>query len=378
MARHPPRFLEKPVATAAFPASLRSFMIDDRPTQADIARRAGVHRTTVSLALKGHARIPAETRARIQRAADELGYAPDPMLSSLVAYRTRKRPVAFRGTLGWLVSSAQGFNWREVPHFQDSHTGAAERARRCGFAVEEFDLNAPGLSPARLAGILRTRNITGLLLCPQRVPHLRLDFPWDEFSAVTFGYGLATPKLHTVSPAHYLAVRRIMDELRARGYRRIGLALDAAQNERTDYNNLAAYLVGEDAARQTPAVPPFHGAYTDVAALGDWIREHRPDAIVSGAYYVLDQLRELGLAAPADLGVACPCIPSADTELAGVFEDWQRLGEIAVDLLVAMLHRGERGVPDRAQRLHVEGAWNAGRTLRALPADSVLGSTGSP
>ncbi len=340
-----------------------------RATQEDVARRAGVHRTTVSLALKGHVRIPAATRERIRRIADELGYVPDPMLSSLAAYRTQKRPVTFHGTLGWLVSSARGFNWREVPHFRDSYAGAMARARRCGFKLEIFDLNEPGISSARLAGIFRARNISGLLLCPQQIPHLTLNFPWQEFSAVTFGYGLAEPKLHTVSPAHYLAVRRIMDELRSLGYRRIGLALDGAQNERTDYNNLAAYLVGEDAAHRLPAVPPFHEPYTSVAALGRWIEQHKPDAIVSGAYYVLDIIRQLGVAVPDQLGVACPCIPSPETGLAGIFEDWKYIGEIAVDVLVAMLNRGERGVPPRPQRLHVEGPWVPGRTLRQQPRD---------
>lgn len=336
-----------------------------RTTQDDVARRAGVHRTTVSLALKDHPRIPVSTRKRIRRIADQLGYAPDPMLSSLVAYRSQKRPAAFHGTLAWIVSSARGFDWRKVPHFRDSYEGALARAGRCGFKFELFDLNAAGVSPARLAGILRARNINGLLLCPQRIPKLALEFPWEHFSAVTFGYGIASPKLHTVSPAHYLAVRCIMDELRRRGYRRIGLALDAAQNAATDYNNLAAYLVGEEMAGHPPAVPPFYEPYTAVDALGGWIRRHRPDAIVSGAYYVLEMLDKLKIRVPEELGVACPCIPFPDTQLAGIFEDWKRIGEIAVDVLVAMLHRGERGVPERPQRLHVEGPWVAGGTLRA-------------
>ncbi len=354
-----------PIRTA--PKSLLFPMAQTRITHDDVARRAGVHRTTVSLALKGHPRIPAATRKRVRRIADQLGYMPDPMLSSLVAYRTQKRPATFHGTLAWLVSSARGFNWRDVPHFCDSYEGAVARGQRCGFKLEVFDLHSPGMRPGRLAGILRARNISGLLLCPQRVPHVTLDFPWDKFSAITFSYGMAKPKLHTVAPAHYLAVRRIMAELRRLGYRRIGLAFDAAHNERTDCNNLAAYLVAEDAAHRLPAVPPFLEPYTSVAAFGDWIRRHQPDAIVSGAYYVLDMLHELGIKAPDDLGVACPCIPSPDTALAGIFEDWKYIGEIAVDVLVAMINRGERGAPNRPQRLHVECPWVPGRSLRSQP-----------
>lgn len=337
-----------------------------RTTQDDVAKRAGVHRTTVSLALKGHPRIPAATRKRIRAVADELGYVPDPMLSSLVAYRTQKRPAAYRGTLGWLVSSAGGFDWKDVPHFRDSYEGALDRARHYGFELATFDLNGPGMSANRLSGILRARNISGLLLCPQRIPRATLAFPWERFAAVTFGYGVAEPRLHSISPGHYLAVRRIMDELHALGYRRIGLALDEAQNQRTDGNNLAAFLIAAGAESRALAIPPFTAPYTDVEALGAWIKRHKPEAIVSGAYYVLSMLRQLRIKAPDQLGVACPCIPSRDSGLSGVFEDWRYIGEIAVDTLIAMLNRGERGVPARPQRLHVEGPWLPGHTLRRV------------
>ena len=57
-----------------------------RVTLAAIAAQAGVHVTTVSLALRNSPRLPIATRDRIRKLADELGYAPDPMLQALVAY----------------------------------------------------------------------------------------------------------------------------------------------------------------------------------------------------------------------------------------------------------------------------------------------------
>ncbi|HEX9783767.1 MAG TPA: helix-turn-helix domain-containing protein [Opitutaceae bacterium] len=56
---------------------------------ADIARQAGVHVTTVSLALRNHPRLPECTRSRLQALAKEMGYAPDPALRALVAYRDK-------------------------------------------------------------------------------------------------------------------------------------------------------------------------------------------------------------------------------------------------------------------------------------------------
>src|SRR5262249_28014277 len=60
-----------------------------RPTQADVAQRAGVSQTTVSHVLNNTAAIsvPPETRQRILDAIAELGYVPDGTARSL---RTRK------------------------------------------------------------------------------------------------------------------------------------------------------------------------------------------------------------------------------------------------------------------------------------------------
>ena len=54
-----------------------------RVTQLDVAREAGVHRSTVSLAFRNHPSIPAETRERVMRVAKKLGYTIDPMLAAL-------------------------------------------------------------------------------------------------------------------------------------------------------------------------------------------------------------------------------------------------------------------------------------------------------
>lgn len=43
-----------------------------RVTLADIAKRAEVHVTTVSLALRNHPRLPEKTRSRIQKLAKEM------------------------------------------------------------------------------------------------------------------------------------------------------------------------------------------------------------------------------------------------------------------------------------------------------------------
>ena len=55
----------------------------------DIARAAGISHSTVSRALNDSPLVNAETKARVRRLAQELGYSPDAAARSLVSGRTR-------------------------------------------------------------------------------------------------------------------------------------------------------------------------------------------------------------------------------------------------------------------------------------------------
>ena len=60
-----------------------------KATLEDVALKAGVHRTTVSLALREHPRIPAATRMRIKAIAAKLGYRINPLVSALLGSVSR-------------------------------------------------------------------------------------------------------------------------------------------------------------------------------------------------------------------------------------------------------------------------------------------------
>lgn len=66
-----------------------------RPTLADVAARAGVSRALVSIVMRDAAGASAVTRERVRRAADEIGYRPDPRARRLRQHRTRLLGVTF-------------------------------------------------------------------------------------------------------------------------------------------------------------------------------------------------------------------------------------------------------------------------------------------
>ena len=322
-----------------------------------------MHVSTVCLALKAHPSIPLKTRAFIRRIARVIGYTPDPMLSALAAYRMQRRQVSgFQGTLAWLVNrteSADSRGWRSAPQIRRYHEGAARRAHEYGYQLETFELNGPdGLQPTRLASIFRARNIQGILLAPQPRARMVMRFPWKDFSLVTFGHSLEKPHLHTASPAHYLAMLKTMGELQRRGYRRPGFVQSATHDDRIAHQVLAAYLA-EQKLHFPEIIPPL---LADVARsprhLRDWIREYRPDVIATSDHQILRTVRN-----QRKIDTVCCGLPDRNPRLAGVVEASLHVGEVAVDFLVGLIRRGERGIPRQPHFIHVEGHWTDGLSL---------------
>lgn len=121
-----------------------------RVTAHDVAARAGVSQPTVSLVLSGNpkARVSADTRARVLRAAEELGYRPNALAQGLV----RRRSFA----LGVVVPDL------ENPFFAAVVSGAEKVAARAGYAVF---LCEAGETPAEQhLEALGARQIDGVIL----------------------------------------------------------------------------------------------------------------------------------------------------------------------------------------------------------------------
>ncbi|HWL54604.1 MAG TPA: LacI family DNA-binding transcriptional regulator [Chthoniobacteraceae bacterium] len=354
-----------------------------RVTQKQIAALAAVHRTTVCLALSDSPRIPAATKKRVLKIARELGYRPDPMLSALAVYRKSNSPVSYRATIGWISHKEGTYDFRKRPQYLHYYQGAKRRAASLGYNLEVFEFGSELTTPKRLSQILRARGIAGLLVAPPAGMSIELPLDWQHFSAVTFGYALQKPALHTVAAAHYRDTKRATQELLKRGYRRLGLVIRIRTDERCDNNIHAAFLVECVRAGVDISIPPlFDFEFEECSALKQWIQDHRPDGIVTASPGLVGALRRLGVNTPAEVGVACLSQiqePGAPAGISGIVENGEQIGVKAVDTLVSLMHHNERGIPEVAMRIHLEGNWQEGKTVRSPsePRKKVLSTSPS-
>jgi LacI family transcriptional regulator len=329
----------------------------------DVAARAGVHQTTVSLALRNHPRIPAATRKRVQAVARELGYRPNPMVSALIA--TRHRRNAVRQAVIAYVTADPATQGRQTGTYMDLFTGARERAEELGYGLEHFWLGDPKLTRARFNQITATRNIHGLLLGPLTVQSRTLDVDWERFSVVAYGYGIAEPHVHRVYPDFYHAMLEAMRRCRAAGYTRVGTALEIKTDVKADHLWLAAYLAEQHLHEDDARIPPLLLQRWEPEAYAQWHRRHRPQVVI-GLDAMHTRIREWqrGLVRqtlrPSKFVMLNVTQKRLTENVTGVVIDRRRVGVACIDQIVGMINRNEKGVPQKALHLLVENGWVEG------------------
>lgn len=274
-----------------------------RPTQKDVARRAGVSRSTVSYVLNDQTQlkipISDETRQRVLEAIAELGYEPDARAQSLRLGHTN--------IVGVAIPVIQN------PFFWQILSGISEELQEAGYSLHlthfPFDL----LQEANTLRQLRRQPVDGFILLaaakyllPRLVDYLRtagrpvveITAGQAEFDHVIHGYSSGT--------------RALMMHLLELGHRRIGFIYGVAE-EVQGLDRLLTYRQVLEEAGLSGNVPyevhcgdqmedAYQVAYTLLS------RPNRPTALLvindMLAIAVMRAASDLGLAIPDDLSVA--------------------------------------------------------------------------
>jgi DNA-binding LacI/PurR family transcriptional regulator len=339
-------------------------------TMKSIAAQAGVTQATVSMSLANNPRIPPATRERIQAIARKLGYQPNPYVSTLMRIRRAGKPLKDKPALALVCAMRSADGWRNHPAatIRQMREGALERTARRGYRAQEFWLHRDGMSNERFSEMLHARGIQGLLLSPladgDPTPTLR----WEYFASVCLSVPLPSLTVTTVCNDHYFSSLQAVRECHRRGYRRPGVILRRLHQDRFQGRWQAGVLVS---AQMLPGLkltePLYVEDFQTAAPIVRWLKREKPDVIISpGGPLLNDILTRAGWKIPDDLGTVWLACPTLGDPISGIWQNGGLIGALAVDTLVSQVERHERGLPEQATTLMVEGQWNEGRTLRPL------------
>jgi LacI family transcriptional regulator len=360
-----------------------------RITMTDVARRAGVHYTTVSMALRNHPRLPAATRERLRALAEEMGYRPDPVLQALNDYRGRLKPRRQIATIAYITNFDSRWGWKQVWPDAEFYAGAERRASDLGYQLEHFWLGEPGLTPHRLSDVLHARGITGIVIASHRYEaKTPLAFEWAKFCGVKIESFPQEPALHNVSTDRHSAIRIAVRQAKAAGYRRIGFAMHPLWDLNADLAWSAGFLAEQQRIAPDERLPIFMFPEStwlqgndsrDQAAARDsfqaWLRRHQPDCLISTSSFVKSHLDAMGIFVPRDLAFADILLPQSDGKVAGVRQNCRRVGEVAIEILASQLQQNAFGVPELPNATLVESTWFDGESLPKRSANTYAPDT---
>ena len=332
----------------------------------DVAREVGVSHVTVSLALRGDPRVSAARRREVETAARRLGYRPDPMLSSLSAYRHSKRPVTIHSVIAWLNQWDDPKALRRLQEFAAYWRGARDTAEALGYRLEEFVVDR-SLSAERLQRILGTRSVRGILLPPHPAGFSLPGFDWSAFSVVRLGVSVKEPRVHVITSDQMNCATLAFTRIREHGYRRIGFVTSRVHDRNTGGNFRAGFLAIQDALvpvgdQLEPLILEERDAVLDERALRPWLRRQRPDAIITTDPRVHDMLTDLGIDVPRHLAAAALSVLDGNFD-AGVDQNSYETGQVAMRTLAGLIQQNERGIPQYCRRILVEGRWVPGASM---------------
>jgi DNA-binding LacI/PurR family transcriptional regulator len=328
-----------------------------------IARRLKISKVTVSNAMRGSGRISEKTRQRILAMAKELGYRPNPLVTALMSDLRRKRS-GRRCTLAFLNFFPGKDDWREHPTFVQFHLGAQRRAEELGYHLEFHWQGEVDGNSRRLGDILYARGIPGIVLAPLGENGVSINIDWSRFATVAIGHTFREFNPHRVSNHQFHSMRLAMDNLVAKGMRRIGLVVPKMDDERVENAWVSGYLASQ-LHHELPVIAPLITPTFKTAAAIPWIRKHRIEVVVSTNHHLMSRMQEAGIRVPEDVGFVHLDWSAEKGDMAGVNQCSELIGAAAVDLLIEQLNNNEIGIPERTKTVMIDGVWHDGPSLRA-------------
>jgi LacI family transcriptional regulator len=313
----------------------------EKLTIRQIAKLAGVSRSTVSRVINDHPSVSPETREQVLHVVAETGFHPDPIARSLSSRRA--------DIIGLVVPLAIQSLF-EDPFFPRLMQGISKGCDNHDYTLTLFLLHSLEEEAKLYARISRRQLLDGVIvtatrggdpLIPQlianRIPfvmHGRHEDPRVSFVDIDNVTGAHTAVTHLVR----LGRRRIAlitgpsgslaAEDRKRGY------LDALQQRRVPVDGSLI----------------IHGDFTETSSYEamQHLLPYEPDAVFvasdSMALGALRALREAGKRVPEDMAMVgfddMPQAATADPPLTTIRQPIQRTGVLAVEMLIDILENG--------------------------------------
>jgi LacI family transcriptional regulator len=239
-------------------------------------------------------------------------------------------------------------------------------------------MHDPSLDGERLGRILRARGIRGVvivgLMHENQLPE-RFRPVWENFATVVTGVRTRDPSLSFACSDHHMLTLRAFENALALGYKRPAMVLDQVIDRLTEGRFTAGMLIAQQslpAANRLAAFYKVREARQDDSAFRRWFEKERPDVVLTLYHDVRKWLTAMGLGIPGDVGLVQMEWRKDHSDWAGMDQHNDFTGEAAMEMLISMIHNGERGEPAVPRATLVGATWIDGSTVKGSIREPVL------
>ncbi len=269
-------------------------------TISDVAKLAGVSLVTVSRVINNADNVSPATRARVERAIDELGYVPSGVAKSLRLKRTR--------TLALIVPDIQNSFWTTVAR------GVEDAAQSSGYSIFLCNTDENAEKQRHYLEVAISQRADGVIIAPSdnRVENLEL-LRKRRIPTVVMDRYIDNWDVDTVMGDSMSASRALVRHLINLGHKRIAM-ISGPLTTSTSTDRIIGYRIAltEAGIEYDPDLIQI-GEYRSIsgARLTHQLLEtdNKPTAIFAAnnviALGAIDALRAHGLRVPQDMALVC-------------------------------------------------------------------------
>ena len=345
----------------------------------EIAKLAGVGRTTVHLALKDSPSISKAVKERVRKIAEELGYRPNPLLAAYQSSIRSRKESTYQATLAWVDDADEG-QWQGA--VKSCFISAEKRAAALGYKLDRVVIDRLPEENGQehvflICRMLQSRGIHGVILaawahagfCRMEWPQMMVICVAQTHLRIGTGPELDAPHhgFHTVRTDYFENTTECINRLLKAGYKKLGMAITDWHDNAHARRERAAYLTNQS-IESMGVLPVILVPGTESKlppAFAEWVTKHRPDVVLTTTLLTKGWLKQMGMRIPEDIGLAHVSLADGEPGWTGIDP---RMGDImaaAVDLLSAHLLRNERGRPTCSNEVLIKGVWVQGKTTLA-------------
>jgi len=316
-------------------------MPNEKLTIRQIAKLAGVSRSTVSRVLNDHPNVSPEMRGTVQKVIAETGYHPDLIARSLSNRHSQ--------IIGLVIPLAIGSLFDD-PYFPRLIQGISQGCNTHNYTLSLFLFHSEEEEKELFPRLAHNQLLDGLIITATRADDALVPRLLESQVPLVVQGRHADPRVSYVDTDNVTGAATAVSHLLRLGYQRIAtitgpLDNTAAQDRKQGYLDAL-----RNRGRPVDEALIERGDFTQASGYEAMQRllPHRPDAVFVAsdtmAMGALHALRGAGLTVPGDLALVgfddLPQSATLDPPLTTVRQPIRRVGALAVETLIDILQNG--------------------------------------